>query len=60
MKRLQRCLNKIDKAGLTIDGAYGPATLKAVKHFKRKHMASSNPGGNVGPKTRAKIKELLK
>lgn len=60
VKRLQRCLNKIDKAGLTIDGSYGPATLKAVKHFKRKHMASSNPGGNVGPKTRAKIKELLK
>lgn len=58
VKRLQRCLNKIDKAGLTIDGSYGPATLKAVKTFQKKHGLEVD--GIAGPKTRAKIKELLK
>lgn len=58
VKRLQRGLNKIDKAGLAIDGSYGPATRKAVKAFQKKHGLEVD--GICGPKTRAKIKELLK
>ena len=58
--RLQRCLNKIDHAGLTVDGNFGPKTSKAVKHFKKKHMGKTDPTDKVGAKTRAKIKELLK
>lgn len=60
VKRLQRCLNKIDHAHLTVDGSFGPATSKAVKHFKKKHMGNNAPTDKVGPKTRARIKELLK
>ena len=60
VKRLQRCLNKIDHAHLTVDGSFGPATSKAVKHFKKKHMDNNAPTDKVGPKTRARIKELLK
>lgn len=58
VKRLQRCLNKIDKAGLRVDGSFGPATRKAVKAFQKKHGLEVD--GICGPKTRAKIKELLK
>ena len=58
VKRLQKCLNKIDKAGLAIDGSYGPATRKAVKAFQKKHGLEVD--GICGPKTRAKIKGLLK
>lgn len=57
VKRLQRCLNKIDKAGLAIDGSYGPATRKAVKTFQKKHGLEVD--GICGPKTRAKIREEL-
>lgn len=59
VKRLQRCLNKIGKAGLAVDGSFGSATRKAVKAFKKKHMGAKNPTDKVGPKTRAKIKALL-
>lgn len=58
VKRLQRCLNKIIKAGLAVDGSFGPATLKAVKKFQKKYGLEVD--GICGPKTRAKIKGLLK
>lgn len=57
VKRLQRCLNKIGKAGLTVDGSFGPGTLKAVKAFQKKYKLEVD--GVVGPKTRAKIRLLL-
>ena len=59
VKRLQRCLDKIDKAGLRVDGSFGPATSKAVKHFKKKHMDNDKPTDKVGPKTRKKMRELI-
>lgn len=59
VKRLQKCLNKIDGAGLTVDGSYGNATLKAVRTFKVKHMGAKKPTDKVGTKTRAKIKALI-
>lgn len=58
VKRLQRCLNKLDKAGLRVDGSFGPATLRAVNIFKAKHGMNGKTG-KVGPKTRAKIRALL-
>lgn len=58
VKRLQRCLNKIDKAGLRVDGSFGPATRKAVNAFKKKR-GMNGTSGKVGPKTRAKIREEL-
>lgn len=58
VKRLQRCLNKLDNAGLTVDGSFGKATLKAVNAFKKKHGLSAT-SGKVGAKTRALIKNEL-
>ena len=58
VKRLQRCLNKIMKAGLEVDGHFGPKTAKAVIKFKNKYVYKPS-SSNVGSKTRAKIKELL-
>lgn len=57
VKKLQKCLNKIMDAGLTVDGSFGPATLKAVKAFQKKYKLDVD--GSVGPKTRAKIKALV-
>lgn len=59
VKRLQRCLNKIDRAGLRVDGSFGSATSKAVKHFKKKHMDNDSPTDRVGPKTRKKMRGLI-
>lgn len=57
VRKLQRCLNKLIKAGLTADGSFGPKTVKAVKKFQKKYGLVQD--GSVGPKTRAKIKELM-
>ncbi|MEA4923554.1 MAG: N-acetylmuramoyl-L-alanine amidase [Eubacteriaceae bacterium] len=56
--KLQRCLNKILKAGLETDGIFGVLTDKAVRRFQKKY--SLEVDGIVGPKTRAKIKKLMK
>lgn len=55
--RLQKCLNKIIKAGLNADGLFGPATEKAVRSFQKKYGLAAD--GIAGPKTRAKIKALI-
>jgi GH25 family lysozyme M1 (1,4-beta-N-acetylmuramidase) len=55
--RLQKCLNKIMKAGLNADGLFGPSTEKAVRSFQKKYGLAAD--GIAGPKTRAKIKALL-
>jgi hypothetical protein len=57
VKRLQRCLNKADSAGLAVDGSFGPATLRAVKRFQRKRGLTVD--GSVGPKTRAALKKAV-
>lgn len=55
--RLQKCLNKIMNAKLTLDSSFGNATFKAVKIFQKKYKLTID--GSVGPKTRAKIKALV-
>lgn len=57
VKRLQKCLNKIMRVGLTVDGSFGEGTLKAVKAFQKKYKLTVD--GSVGPATRAKIKALI-
>lgn len=57
VKKLQRCLNKIMGINLKIDGEFGPATLNAVRKFQDKYRLEVD--GTVGPKTRAKIKQLI-
>ena len=46
-----------------VTGYYGPATTKAIQRFQLKYGIVSAPGevgyGNLGPKTRAKVNELL-
>ena len=56
--RLQKCLNKIMGAKLDTDGSFGQATEKVVIAFQRRY--NLDPDGNVGPKTRDKIKAVIK
>ena len=55
--KLQTCLNKIMKAGLTADGIFGPATESAVKKFQKKQ--GLEPDGISGPLTREIIKKFF-
>lgn len=57
VKRLQRCLNKICGTMLKVDGSFGPATESALKSFQRRYGLEAD--GLCGPKTRAKLKEVL-
>ena len=57
VKNLQKCLNYIIKAGLEVDGSFGPATEKALKAFQKKYGLVVD--GSYGPKSHAKIKELM-
>jgi len=65
VKELQRLLASV--AGVypegTMNGTFGPATLKAVEVFQIKYdlVKPGDPGyGQAGPKTRAKLKEAAK
>ena len=49
VRRIQRCLNAVNNAGLTTDGAFGPLTQNAVINFQS--MRGLNPDGVVGPLT---------
>lgn len=54
---LQKCLNKLIKAELVVDGSFGKATENAVKKFQKKYKLEVD--GICGPITRKKIKSLL-
>jgi N-acetylmuramoyl-L-alanine amidase len=56
VKDVQFMLIKVNDANLTVDGDFGPATVKAVKDFQAKYNLGAD--GIVGPKTLAKLKAL--
>jgi hypothetical protein len=49
VRRIQACLNRTNRAGLSEDGAFGPLTLAAVINFQRSRGLT--PDGIVGPIT---------
>lgn len=49
VRRIQRCLNRVNNAGLAEDGIFGPLTQAAVMNFQSSR--GLNPDGIVGPLT---------
>lgn len=58
VKTLQKNLNTLIKAKLTVDGEFGPATYNAVIKFQTKYKLTAD--GIVGENTQKKINSLLK
>ena len=58
VKTLQKNLNSLIKAKLTVDGEFGTATYNAVIKFQTKYKLTAD--GIVGENTRKKINALLK
>lgn len=58
VKTLQKNLNTLIKAKLTVDGEFGTATYNAVIKFQTKYKLTAD--GIVGENTRKKINALLK
>ncbi|MFF5402822.1 peptidoglycan-binding protein [Streptomyces misionensis] len=54
---LQKNLNTVQKAGLTVDGEFGPATQKAVRTFQGAHHLPVD--GEYGPQSAAMMKAAL-
>jgi|GEM_PF-6581574 len=63
IKNLQTLLNTTIAAGLPLTGKFGPQTTKAIEKFQT-HFGIVKKGhagfGEIGPKTRAKMNELIK
>ena len=57
VKWLQWHLNQAAKAGLKMDGRFGPLTKAAVLTFQRQHKLKTD--GIAGPKTRAALKKAV-
>lgn len=57
VKVLQKNLNKVMKAGLSVDSSYGSKTETAVRAFQSKYKLTVD--GVYGPKTYEKMKSLL-
>lgn len=58
VKALQKNLNTLIKAKLTVDGEFGTATYNAVIKFQTKYKLTAD--GIVGENTQKKINSLLK
>ena len=57
VKTLQRNLNEVIDAGIKVDGSFGTITETTVKAFQKKYGLVVD--GSYGPKTAAKMRELL-
>lgn len=57
-KWVQWYLNKVDNAGLVVDGIFGKASLAALLKFQENN--NLKPDGLCGPATRAALKKLLR
>ncbi|MET8720175.1 peptidoglycan-binding protein [Streptomyces misionensis] len=57
VKTLQKNLNTVQKAGLTVDGRFGTATDRALRTFQAKHNLTVD--GEYGPHTAAVMKAAL-
>ena len=58
VKTLQKNLNTLIKAGLTVDGSFGTNTYNAVIKFQKQYGLIAD--GEVGTQTQSKISTLLK
>lgn len=54
---LQLALNRVMRAGLAVDGSYGPKTRRAVRDFQKIHGLVVD--GEAGRETWEKLRELL-
>ncbi len=54
VKQLQRCLNRVQRSRLRVDGDFGPLTFGAVKSFQSR-AGGLKPDGEYGPKTAGKL-----
>ena len=54
VKQLQRCLNKVQRSRLEVDGEFGPLTSAAVKSFQRRARGLT-VDGEYGAKTAGKL-----
>ena len=54
VKQLQRCLNKVQRSRLEVDGDFGPMTSAAVKSFQRRARGLT-VDGEYGAKTAGKL-----
>lgn len=60
VRKLQRCLNKVLKDDLEVDGIYGEGTATVVKHFKVTYKLESKDGDIYGKKMRKALNKALK
>lgn len=58
VKELQENLNKVIKAGLSVDGSFGSLTDSAVRKFQEEYGLEVD--GSFGPKSREKMQKCLK
>jgi hypothetical protein len=52
--QLQRCLNRVNRSRLEVDGDFGPRTGSAVTRFQAR-AGGLKPDGEYGPKTAGKL-----
>lgn len=54
VRQLQRCLNRVQRSALDVDGEFGPLTAAAVRSFQRR-VTGLLVDGEYGPKTARKL-----
>ncbi len=59
VSNLQNNLNKVLKIDIDVDGSFGAQTESAVKSFQNRYMGKKEVDGVYGPKTAAKMSEVL-